>query len=102
MNGGWTSAYGQRQDADRPCAHDAGEPDRWNRLGTPTSLALAAGASLLLWNARDPDGAKVTGYKIERSINGGEYSIRVENMPANKTFWVDRTELTVPTPTRIA
>ena len=49
---------------------------------------------LLLWNApADPDGAKVTGYKIERSINGGEYSIRVENMPANRTFWVDRTEL---------
>ena len=49
---------------------------------------------LLMWNApADPDGAKVTGYKIERSINDGEYSIRVENMPANRTFWVDRTEL---------
>ena len=36
-----------------------------------------------MWNApADPDGAKVTGYKIERSINDGDYSIRVENMPA--------------------
>ena len=50
--------------------------------------------ALLLWNApTDPEGAKVTGYKIERSINGGEYSIRVENMPADRTYWVDRTEL---------
>ena len=49
---------------------------------------------LLLWNApADPDGAKVTGYKIERSINGGDYSVRMENMPANRTYWVDLLEL---------
>ena len=55
---------------------------------------------LLMWNApADPDGAKVTGYKIERSINDGDYSIRVENMPANRTFWVDRTELKTNTHT---
>ena len=55
---------------------------------------------LLMWNApADPDGAKVTGYKIERSINDGAYSIRVENMPANRTFWVDRTELKTNTHT---
>ena len=48
---------------------------------------------LVLWNApTDPAGAPVLGYKIERSIDGGEYEERVSSRDAGMTHWVDTSE----------
>ena len=48
---------------------------------------------LVLWNApADPAGAPVLGYKIERSIDGGEFEERVSSRDAGMTHWVDTNE----------
>ena len=48
---------------------------------------------LVLWNApSDPAGAPIVGYKIERSIDGGEFEEKVSSRDAGMTHWVDTSE----------
>ena len=48
---------------------------------------------LVLWNPpANPAGAPVKAYKIERSIDGGEYTVRVASHGAGVTHWADPQE----------
>ena len=48
---------------------------------------------LLLWNPpANPPGAPVQTYKIERSIDGEDYTVRVSSHTANTTHWADPQE----------
>ena len=48
---------------------------------------------LLLWNPpANPPGAEVQSYKIERSIDGEDYTVRVSSHTADTTHWADSQE----------
>ena len=48
---------------------------------------------LLLWNPpANPPGAPVQTYKIERSIDGEDYTVRVSSHTATTTHWADSQE----------
>ena len=48
---------------------------------------------LLLWNPpADPAGAKVTTYKIERSVDDGTFDTQVDGHSSAVTHWVDKSE----------
>ncbi len=48
---------------------------------------------LVLWNApSDPAGAPLSGYKIERKVDDGEYEEKVSSRSAGMTHWVDTSE----------
>ena len=48
---------------------------------------------LLLWNPpANPPGAPVQTYKIERSIDGEDYTVRVSSHTADTTHWADSQE----------
>ncbi len=49
---------------------------------------------LILWNPpKDPVGAKVLSYQIERKIDDGEFETEVATHPVGLTHWVDTDEL---------
>ena len=49
---------------------------------------------LILWNPpKDPVGAKVLSYQIERKIDDGEFETEVATHPVGLTHWVDEDEL---------
>ena len=49
---------------------------------------------LVLWTApSNPAGAPVIGYKIERSIDDGDFVTMVDNLNTGDTHWVDQVEL---------